>query len=77
MRFVVEGLADEVGGVSMARRSSAYNRGMKPGSIAVPPVTRIEAASVLRRSTGTYGEMSTACYNGKRMVAAPSIVFRG
>ncbi len=42
------------GGVDMARRSSAWSRGMKPGSIAVPPITRIEEARVFRRSIGTF-----------------------
>lgn len=32
---------------------SLWRRGMKPGSIAVPPETRMDEARVLRRSTGT------------------------
>lgn len=35
-----------------ALRSSACKRGMKPGSIGVPPVTRMPEARVFRRSTG-------------------------
>lgn len=38
------------------RRSSACSRGMKPGSIGVPPITSIEDARDFRRSTGTCGE---------------------
>lgn len=41
----------EDGGAS-ALSISLCRRGMKPGSMAVPPDTRIEEASVLRRSTG-------------------------
>lgn len=39
---------------AIARRSSECRRGMKPGSMAVPPITKMEDARVLRRSTGTY-----------------------
>ena len=54
-----EGLAGRVGcecdvGGAIARRSSACSRGMKPGSISVPPTARMEEAMVLRRSIGTY-----------------------
>jgi hypothetical protein len=38
---------------AMARRISACNRGMKPESMDVPPITKIEEAIVFRRSTGT------------------------
>ena len=51
-----EGAADEEVEVDVrdtARVSSACSRGMKPGSMGVPPMTRMEDASVRRRSTGT------------------------
>lgn len=47
--------AEEVeGGVDIVRTSSAYRRGIKPGSMTVPPVTNIDDARVFRKSTGTY-----------------------
>jgi hypothetical protein len=41
------------GGGERARNNSECSLEMKPGSIGVPPTTRIEDASVLRKSTGT------------------------
>ena len=32
---------------------SAWRRGIKPGNMLVPPLTKMEEASVFRRSTGT------------------------
>ena len=43
-----------IGFGEIARMSSACNRGMKPGSIAVPPTMTMPDAKALRRSTGTY-----------------------
>lgn len=48
---------DRVGEVfsgAVARSSSVCKRGMNPGSMAVPPVIRIEDVIVLRRSSGTF-----------------------
>jgi len=45
---------DDIFSGAVARSSSACNRGMNPGSIAVPPVIRIEDTIVLRRSSGTF-----------------------
>jgi hypothetical protein len=42
------------GGGAVDLRISAWSRGINPGSVDVPPDTRIEAAIVLRRSRGTY-----------------------
>jgi hypothetical protein len=46
---------DNVGGVDgeSSRESSACIRGMKPGSMDVPPATTIEQAKSFRRSIGT------------------------
>lgn len=44
---------DGVGGESDLM-ISVCSRGINPGSIGVPPTTRIDDASVLRRSTGTF-----------------------
>ena len=41
------------GGRVKARISSSCNLGMNPGSIAVPPTTKIDDTKVRRRSTGT------------------------
>ena len=41
------------GSVDRVRRISVWRRGIKPGSMAVPPVTRIDEAIVFRRSRGT------------------------
>ena len=60
----------DVGG-AIARRSSACSRGMKPGSISVPPTARMEEAMVLRRSIGTYAQV-----NNKRPCLSHPHTFR-
>lgn len=46
------------GTMSNAARREARSRGMKPGSMLVPPVTRIFDAMGARRSMGSWGERS-------------------
>lgn len=53
-RSDLEGLRDDGGGGAAARISSLWSRGRNPGSMDVPPTTRIEEASVWRRSKGTF-----------------------